>query len=226
MSVLVVCPVLGRPHRIVPFLQSLEASQREVLLGVMFVVSHSDRAERRMLERVQAPHCVVPWEPDRGDFARKTNWGMQSSEYEWLFSAGDDLAFGHGWADEALAVAEKTGKRFIATNDLHNPLVKRGQHATHPLVHRSYVELGTIDEPGKLYHEGYDHQCVDVEATETAMMRREFAFAARSRVEHLHFLWRKSERDPTYDKAMRHGHDDKRLLQQRRHLWRNVRVPA
>ena len=63
-----------------------------------------------------------------------------------------------------------------------------GKHMSGTLeIHVDYaIECGTIDTPGLIYHEGYWHQFVDVEATETAMWRDCFAPAAESIVQHRH----------------------------------------
>jgi len=102
----------------------------------------------------------------------------------------------------------------------------RGRHATHPLVRRSYVEEhGTIDEPGKVLHEGYDHQWVDNELVETAKARGAWAFAKNSHVEHLHPFWpdgkggKKGEMDATYEKALSSPRKDMALFRSRRRLW-------
>jgi hypothetical protein len=47
--------------------------------------------------------------------------------------------------------------------------VIRGEHSTHPIIVRSYIEgQGAIDEPGKALHEGYWHNFVDDELIGTA----------------------------------------------------------
>jgi hypothetical protein len=83
------------------------------------------------------------------------------------------------------------------------------------------VKLGTIDESGKLLHEGYDHNSCDVEFIETAIHRDQFTFASESVVEHLHPLWHRGrvKRDAVYNKGLRHATMDRMLLNRRRHLW-------
>lgn len=220
-EVLVIIPVLGRPEAVPRLLRSLQESAGERVLHPLFMVSPGDDEELRAINAAGADRVIVPWEPGPGDFSRKTNLAIRETDNEWILSAADDLVFHPGWADEAIRVSVARRKRFVATNDLANPLVIRGQHATHPLVHRSYVEeLGTWDEPGKLYHEGYSHQCVDVEASDTAKVRGEFVAATRSVVEHMHPIYRKEVKmDETYRKALADGATDRDLLLRRMHLW-------
>lgn len=143
-----------------PLVYSIKASEREIKLNPLFIVSLADRQEWQELRRAKAPHVMVGWDPGPGDYAKKINYGIEVTDDDWILAGADDLNFHSGWAEEAVRVSEQTRKRFVGTNDRANPAVMSGKHATHPLVHRSYVtELGTIDEPGKLYHEGYSHQC-------------------------------------------------------------------
>lgn len=222
-TVLVVIPVLNRPHRVQPLLDSLNASKGKIPVEHLFVASTSDTPEVQALMKANARFLLVDREPGPADYAQKINEGVLEAEDGWVLAAADDLVFHDRWADEAIRVADRSGMRFIATNDLGNPLVQRGRHATHPLVHISYLPLAVADAPGLLYSEQYDHSCCDVEASETAMRRHEFAYAPRSIVEHQHVIWRKSPDDATYMKGQRHLLEDKKLLEQRRRLWQNLR---
>lgn len=216
-------PVLGRPQRVRPLVESIQASEGNVRLRPLFIVSTSDGEERSAIIDSDVEYLIADWLPERGDFAKKMNLAVSSTSEEWFLAGADDLTFQPNWADIAIAVAKSTEKHFVATNDCANPLVVRGKHATHPLVHRSYLELGTIDEPGKLYHENYSHQCVDNEATGTAMYRDEYVFAQFSVVQHNHPIFPRNgvrvPMDATYEKGMRDGKEDIALLRTRQHLW-------
>jgi hypothetical protein len=155
-----------------------------------------------------------------GDYAKKINIGVATTTEEWIFLAADDLKFWPGWADEAIRVARESNAQVIGTNDLGNAQVKRGIHSTHTLVHRSYVERGTVDDPSRLLHEGYHHNWVDAEFIETAKVRGQFVHASRSIVEHLHPHWRKSEIDETYKLGLSRYEQDRQLFRQRERLWK------
>jgi glycosyl transferase family 2 len=226
----VLCPVLARPHRVQPLAHSLAASlpPEDADVTLLFLTSPGDNAEIAEIERHGHWHITVPSRAGLGQYAAKINHGAKQTTSEWLLTGADDLHFHPGWLREALAVHEQTGALVIGTNDLANPLVKAGRHATHSLVHRDYLKQGTIDQPDLLLHPGYDHNAVDVEFTETAQARGVWAFAARSHVQHLHPTFdRGVKRDATYNKAMRTARRDKQLCAMRRHLWNpSAEMPA
>ena len=108
----------------------------------------------------------------------------------------------------------------VGTQDKANQRVRRGLHATHSLVTRAYVdEHGTIDEPGKVLHEGYLHEYVDDEFVQTAKVRRAFAFEQRSVVEHLHPTVGKADWDPLYEAQTHRMKADRRVFIERQKLW-------
>lgn len=216
----ILIPVLSRPRNAAPVVESIRESTSRVAHRVLFLCSPGDRAQIDAALEVADDVIVVDHRPGPGDFAKKSNIAIKETRYPWLLFGADDLQFHDGWAEAALETAAETGKRVIATNDKANPEVMRGRHATHPLVARSYIEeYGTIDGEG-FYHEGYSHQCVDVEATETAQARGEFAFSAGSVVRHLHPIFnRHVPMDSTYEKALRDGQRDRDLMLSRRVLW-------
>lgn len=230
IHVTVLCPVLGRPDRAAPLVESLHASVSGPVANaeVMFVASRLDVEQRDACRATEALTVVADWEAGSGDYARKINLGVamlmrHDPAYapvpDFVLLGADDLVFHPGWLEAALIAQLETGACVIATNDLGNPAVIDGRHATHPLVHRAYVECGTVDEPGKLLHEGYDHCFVDNEFTGTAKARGTFTAASRSRVEHMHPIWRKGAPDETYRKGQRAFDADRRLHEQRRRLW-------
>lgn len=222
-SVAVLVPVLNRPERVKPLVESIRQDERAT---PVFLCSPDDEDElaavsveyRRWPVGTFEFH-IVDWPCGAGDYARKINYGMSTLTCEWALLAADDLVFHDGWLDACLHVHEQTGACVIGTNDLGNGLVMQGRHATHSLVHRDYLACGTVDEPGKLLHEGYDHNYCDVEFVETAMWRGTFAPARTALVEHLHHLWRKGEDDATYAKGRERYHEDRALFERRRRLW-------
>ena len=222
MSIAVIVPVLGRPHNAAKVAHSLErsgATERGATL--YFICSAGDT---RQIAACLDTGCItlVRIGSPRGEWSAKINWALRQTTEDWLLLGADDLFFHDGWDSEALRVAAETGAGVVGTNDLGNPYVKRGDLATHALVARWYAEQhGTIDQPGQILHEGYYHNWVDAELTETAKARGLFAFAKHSVVEHNHPHWGKAEMDDTYRKALdqRHFEADRRLLQRRRRLW-------
>jgi hypothetical protein len=216
----ILIPVLGRPKNAARVAQSIRENTEAPHMTI-FLCSRGDTAE---IEACRGTGCVV-WLVDDDRYAAKINAGVRvdigGEPSEFIFLGADDLAFHPGWDTAALAMHYETGNAVIGTNDLGNPTVMRGKHATHSLVHRWYVGLGTIDEPGKLLHEGYDHNWVDTEFIETAMMRGHFAFAFDSHVEHLHPFWKKGPTDVIYKRGQKNYHRDQALFRERRRLWRD-----
>jgi GT2 family glycosyltransferase len=220
LSVAVIVPVLNRPHRVTPLLASLAGTKG---CDALFVASPRDDDEIRAIKAAGVADeflTVATWEPGPGDYARKINGGAQAAMkrgYDWLFTGADDLTFHPGWLDAAIRAHEEHGGRFVGTNDMWNPSVRNGRHSTHSLIRMDYIaELGcSFDGPGIVYHDGYDHQCVDNEAVFVAKQRGEFVHAADSFVEHLHPFAKKGKMDATYEKALARGRDDIRLFRDR-----------
>jgi hypothetical protein len=143
------------------------------------------------------PH---PYLRDMGSFGQKANHGYDISTEEWLFFVGDDVKFHRGWLDQALEVARTTGKHVIGTNDLGNTAVMAGEHATHLLIRRTYIEQigASWDGPGTVCHEGYRHWFVDNEIVEAAKRRNVWAPCLAAHVEHLHPYYGKAAFDDVY----------------------------
>lgn len=221
MTLVILVPVLRRPANVAPLLASIQ--ENTALLGgcrVLFLASPDDDAEHDALRAAGADWvCMTERWEGRGDFARKINHGARISTEPYLFLGADDLRFHAGWAEAAMArMVGRIG--VVGTNDLGNRRVMAGRHSTHSLVSRTYVEEhGTIDERGKVLHEGYPHEFVDDELVGTAMKRRMWAFARDSLVEHMHPLWGKAASDPIYAAMETRMTAGEPLYRQRRRLW-------
>jgi hypothetical protein len=224
LDTVVVVPVLRRPHRVGPFLDSLEASTPEPH-RVVFVATAGDAAMiAAVLEHAEADPLVSLelLAPNRvGDYAKKCNHAYRVSSEPFLFLAADDLDFHRDWLTAALELMADPAAGVVGTQDLApTERARSGEHSTHCLVRRRYVdELGTVDEPGKILHEGYPHEYVDDELVETAKARGAWRFAAGSVVEHLHPSWGKAPRDPIYNQQRRRMAEGRRVYVRRRGLW-------
>lgn len=218
----ILVPVLGRPQRAQPLVDNIEATTT-VEHRIVFLCSHRD--ESGQIEACDATGnlCFIVDGPDPGDYARKINFGVGTSANPFLFAAADDLEFTAGWDHAILAEAERTGAGMVGCDDDANPMVKKGRHSTHSLFRRDYIDRvgGTFfDGPGIVYHEGYDHQCVDNEAVKAAQDRGEWAFARRAVVRHHHPLYSRTVRmDATYERGLRRGREDIALYQDRLRRW-------
>lgn len=230
----ILVPVLGRPQNAQPLVDSIRENTT-VEHRILFLCTQFDVDEINAVAETDADRSIVLWDAGPGDWAKKINQGYRLTSYPFMLLGADDLRFHPRWDTEALHVAEVTGAGVIGTNDLGNATVMRGLHSTHPLVRRSYIdEQGTIDEPGKVLHEGYHHQWVDNELIQTAQMRDQWAFAKASHVEHMHPFWpvkgqpgvKKGKMDATYEKALSTSSEDHQIFQQRRLLWSRAAMKA
>lgn len=213
MSLAILVPMLGRPHRVAPLLASIRATCDA---RVLFLLTPGD--DEVVAAVGNEEHLFVDREP-AGDYARKINRGIAATTEDHIFTGADDLKFWAHWYTHAIR-ALRPGIGVVGTNDRCNRRTARGEHATHMLVTRSYVEqFGTIDEPGKFYHEGYPHELCDDEAVGTARYRGAFVSVRDSVVEHLHPMNRKAPMDPMYAAQGDRIEAGRPLYQERRRMW-------
>jgi hypothetical protein len=197
----ILIPVLHRPQNIEPLMRSLTASTG--LARAWFIVEEGDDAIIAEVER-----CGGFVLQRSGSFAQKVNWAYQwlktsgqDTDAPWVFLAGDDVRFRPGWLDHAQDVARRYTASVVGTNDLTNPRVMRGEHATHMMISKTYIEEqgASWDGPGTICHEGYHHWFVDDEIVSAAKQRRTFQVALASEVEHIHPMGGKAPNDEIYD---------------------------
>lgn len=222
-SVDVIVPVMKRPQNAEPFMRSVLAST-----GLATVYVMADEDDEETIEawfEAGAEHVHRHDYGGRpGTFAEKVNKGFEYTGQDngwnnispWVFIVGDDVRFQAGWLDHAQAVA---GDQYhvIGTNDLGNPRVTAGDHATHILFRRSYVDEigGSWDGPGKIAHEGYRHWFVDDEIVNAAKQRGTWAMALGSVVEHFHPAWGKAPGDEVYERGQKDADKDRLLFERR-----------
>lgn len=215
-DVAILVPMLGRPHTITPLVESIKATAPTA--RILFGCSPGDADVIDELARLHLDTFTVPG-PTPGDYARKINTAFGLTDEPLIFTAACDLRFHPGWL-EAATRKLGSGIGVVGTNDLGSRRVMAGRHSTHSLVTRSYVDqFGTIDEPGKVLHEGYPHEFVDDELVQTAISRNAFAFAFDSHVEHLHPAWNKAPSDELYEQTPFRMRTGRKLYRQREQLW-------
>lgn len=189
----VLVPVMHRPQNAAPFMESLRASGADV--HVWAIVNHEDPDTCKAW--IDAGGFVL--ETDTVTFAAKVNYAYRHTNSPWIFLVGDDVAFHPGWLATALAAA---GSQYnvIGTNDLGTMRVQRGEHATHMLVRRSYIDTvgASWDGPGVVCHEGFAHWYVDDEIVTAAKQRHVWVSATTSIVEHRHPYFGKATMDDVY----------------------------
>jgi hypothetical protein len=218
----VIVPAMERPQNAEPFMTSLRAST-----GLATCYAICDPGDDETIKAWDTAGATVVLSERGSTFPIKANTGYDNSTEEWMLFVGDDVRFHPGWLDHAQHVGNLQGKDVVATNDLGNTRVALGEHATHPLIRRSYVDEkgASWDGPGVVCHEGYRHWFVDNEWTEVAKQRGVFAAALGSVVEHLHPIWNKGETDAVYVLGQSHARDDERLFKGRLKAYTPVKKP-
>lgn len=203
----VLLPVLGRPHRVFPLLENLTTST-SVPLRILFLCSVGDREEleavkEAVVKRPNVSFTVLDHPPAKGQYAKKINLGYEKTEQPWLFLGADDIHFHLGWAEIALSAAGDN-LHVISFNDKMNYFVRQGLLATHSLIRRSYIDEvgGSLDGPGSIYYEGYNHNFVDCELSVLARNRGVFTYVRAATIEHMHPLAKRSEMDATYEAGL------------------------
>lgn len=216
----VLVPVLGRPHNATALAESLAASTT-VPYQLVWICSDGDDAQIAACHRLIGTPVIVEWQPGHADYARKINHAFTITSSPFVFQAADDVEFTAGWDVHALTVADRTGAGVVGTNDAANPMVKRGDHATHSLIRRSYVDEhgATVDGPGLVLSEAYGHQWCDNELVQLAKHRGQWAFAEQSVVKHRHWVWGTAPKDPTYLLGSATARQDARLFRDRSRRW-------
>lgn len=220
ISILV--PTFGRPDR----LRSVATNaldNTDTDCEVVFIVEADDDdtmvAAFALDDEFPEVRCVVN---DRThNYAGACNTAYQRTTGEWLFCGADDLRFHSGWDRAAL----RTGAPVVGTNDLLNPYVLAGTHATHYLAARSYLDgVGGVADggPGSFLNEAYDHNYTDTEFIDTARFRGAFKPCLESVVEHVHFAAGKATMDDTYVRGQSLVSVDAELYRSRWHLWGGI----
>jgi glycosyltransferase involved in cell wall biosynthesis len=215
-EVAILVPTLRRPQALEPLLDSLERSTPAGVYSVVFVLDRDDAESYREITRLARHYVSILVE--NGTYPHKINAACANTDTPWVLLTADDVRFHECWWQEAMAVAGDAG--VVGTYDLHNRHTRDGRYATQILVARDYVARGTIDEPGKVFCEGYHHNCIDIELCETAKARGAYVHASRSVIEHLHPFHGNRPVDATDERGNRRHRDrDQELLKERRKLW-------
>lgn len=210
-AVAVLVPVLRRPQNVSPLVASLESSGAGGA-ELYFIADEDDTAE---VDAIRAAG-MEPLFSDHGSFyAQKINAGYEQTTEPWLFLAADDVRFHRGWLQQARKLFHLFD--VIGTNDLGNRAVMAGTHSTHTFVRRSYVDdIGaSLDGPGVVLHEGYEHQYCDTEMVAVAKRRQVWSPCLTSVVEHLHPFWGKAAPDDVYRIGQQASRQDSALFKAR-----------
>jgi glycosyltransferase involved in cell wall biosynthesis len=215
-DIAVVVPVLNRPKNVKPFIESFLATTPLDKAEVIFVTSSSCQDEIDEIKKFSGPIRIEIASDDILSWAKRINYGISKTTQSWILCAADDVVFHQNWFELAQD-ASQGFSGILGTNDLGHPATIGGWHSTHPIVARDYVmSQGTMDEPGKLCHEGYNHNYVDVEMIHTAMKRGCWKHLKDCIIEHNHPAWNKNSWDDVYQKGQEKVSQDGALWQKRK----------
>lgn len=210
----ILVPVLGRPHRVKPLLDSIEAATPDA--RVVFIADPDDLAEIEAIRKQREGRSFsVELLLTGGNYAKKVNRGISLTSEPLLAFGADDLEFIPGWFERARRWIT-SGAHVVGLNDL----LKRSREckATHFLLTSEYAERPLIDgTPGPLC-ELYDHSWVDDEFQATADKRKVYVYAEDARIRHLHPMGG-GEDDDTYRKGRANFHRDRKLFLKRCAQW-------
>lgn len=224
-ELVVLVPVLNRPHRVRPLLGSLEPT---VPAGtrVMFIVDSDDLAEQDSIRAARGSfedRLQISLLKHDGGYAAKIRAGVKMTVESLLFLAADDLTFEDGWFEAAAAYMRDTKVEVVGVNDMvdrqNHPNFRDRVHATQFLMTRAYASRPVIDgTPGPLAS-AYHHWYIDDELIATATKRGTYAYAEDSHVRHDHPLNGQAPDDDTYRFGRSRARDDRRIFLGRRALW-------
>jgi glycosyltransferase involved in cell wall biosynthesis len=210
----ILVPVLNRPHRVRPLLNSIASSTPDA--EVVFVCDRADRAECEAVEDAETDYPMEVGTIIRGGgYAPKINDAVRQTVQSLVFLGADDLDFTPGWFEQAQAHLSDT-VQVVGVNDL---VRRRRRHTTHFLLTREYALKPCLDGSRGPLHEGYAHNWVDDELIATAQSRGAYVYAPRARVKHLHPYGGGGQDDATYRKGRASFHRDRRLFERRQQLW-------
>lgn len=203
MELAVLVPVLNRPQNVAPLVESfLAGCPADSYLD--FLVDVDDTAEWETVKAV-TDWQRVGWHQATGSWPKRINFGALENEADWYLCAADDIRFTPGWWEATAGSRGVSACGVIGTNDQMldgtggNPRVQTSDLTIHPLVRATYIrDYGTIDEPGKVVHDGYHHWCCDDELLWTAKIRGAYAYCPDAHIEHLHPYWGHGQMDATY----------------------------
>lgn len=221
----ILIPTYGRSGRIGKVVENIDGASTKKH-QVTFIIEPDDNGSRSVLLGLHLPFVVNERTANYAGAMNTAIANLDEFDSDFWFAGSDDLRFTPGWDVAALALMDGQ-TMVVGTNDLHNPFVLDGLHATHYLVDRRYIEKfgGTLTEgPGIGYYEGYTHQYTDTEFIGVAKARARFKPCLDSIVEHMHYTFGRSEHDATYTRAYEHLEEDRVLYEERKKQWDSLVV--
>ena len=195
MKISVVIPSKGRPDQLAAGVKRLFETTRGHDVEAVIVCDEDET--RGLVEDTLAGTGQVIWVVESLKVIPAFNAGLAVSTGDAVVLGADDLWWGDGWLDAALAALGTLDDLggLVGLND-GAPIAR--DYATHYLMTRRYIAW---NNGGVLACPHYEHTYIDPEACARAMRAGRYVYAADAVVEHRHWLWGKAAKDPTYAEA-------------------------
>ncbi len=210
----ILIPTYNRPFKIDPLTANALDTTPEA--RIYFICEEDDAESIRTVEANKYAQLII--NSRTPSYSGAINTGVLETNEPFIFAGADDINFKPGWFLFAKDMIQGNIK-VVGTNDMGNPEVLAGSHATHYLVERSYAFNGVADSPGLMLFEGYDHNWTDKEFILTAQHRNAYAHCHEAIVEHHHWAWGKASMDNTYNRGVQSESSDRTTFLSRQHLW-------
>lgn len=140
----VIIPTYGRADRLARVAANI-AENTETAHRVVFAVEVDDTASIDVAAELDVDVVV---NERKANYSGAITTAYLATPAEHVFAGADDLNFHPGWDIPALALMDDW-TMVVGTNDLLNPYVTAGLHATHYLVDRRYLdEVGGVVDQG------------------------------------------------------------------------------
>lgn len=219
-EVAILTPTFQRPERILNYKSNIESVTDMNIVDIIFIVEDDDHEVKQVCLNSEAKVLV---NKRKRNYAGAINTAVQELDYNYFFVSADDFKFHANWLPPLLR--ESKSFAVIGPEDLGNPMVRDGMLAVSSLVRKDYVPFACLGFPDNLLFEGYHHNYVDTELTQTAIYREQYKYCPTSIVEHMHPNYGKSTIDSTYGKSMNMKlmMEDEHLFNSRRHLWESLK---
>lgn len=210
-------PTFGRPHVLESVYKNIEDATA-LPHQTYFIAESRDQSTIDTLNLLRFKYVINEQEPS---YAGAINTAYKDTVEPYFFCGADDLRFESGWLENAFTHMGQ-GIDVVGTNDLANPDVLAGEHATHYLVRRSYIkDMGRADGAKTVLYP-YKHNYCDTEFIQTAIARGAFKSCPQAIVEHKHWAWGKRAMDEQDKQHQQDDPEDRRKFEERKHLWQDM----
>ena len=198
MNISVVIPSVGRTEKLLRCIEQLYSVTDD--FECVVVVEDEDKQTTDAMREAQKEYSglVVVNNATRRGCVYCWNLGAQHASGDAFIPCADDVLFHAGWKDSALKALNGYG--LVGLNN--------GSGRTHKYFDDFY--LATRDycvdyQGGVLCCPHYKYICTDKEACLVAQRNNKYIYAEDAVIEHMHWIFKKSELDDTYDLRTKDG---------------------